>query len=165
MRKSAQAEDSGPDNLIRWCVVASRVNAVIYRHHRDEPLQFLERLSNPSGRLLESELSAERPGTTSASARGSEIRHSVGGEQVQHERVASQFARRIARVLEKAAQENRFGRLVLIAEPHFLGQLKHELSASVRHRIEHELAKEFHQGSDRDLLEFIQKNLFPLKAA
>lgn len=51
------------------------------------------------------------------------------------------FARRLATRLERLARSERIERLVLIAEPRFLGLLREQLSEPVRHVITREVAR------------------------
>jgi protein required for attachment to host cells len=131
-----------------WYVVANRTEAVIYREGRDHHFQFIQRLSNASGKKTETELDSDRPGRGSSSAGSGTIRHSLDRRFHRHEEMAKRFARRIVRTLEAGNLEGRFGAVVLVAEPHFLGLLRATLSKPLRERVRASVPREFAQGSD-----------------
>ncbi len=137
-------------NNKKWYVLANRTDAVIYKDAARAKFEFVERLSHSPGRLTESQLNSDRPGRGNSSATRS-IRHSLDRHHQHHENEAKSFARKIASTLEKAQSEERFAKIVLVAEPHFLGLLKAVLSRSVKQSIQHTLPKEYRQGSDRQL--------------
>jgi protein required for attachment to host cells len=58
--------------------------------------------------------------------------HATGGERRPRKIQAQRFARRIATELGKAGRAKRFDRLVLMAAPSFLGQLRAALPAAMR---------------------------------
>lgn len=65
-------------------------------------------------------------------------------EAVYH--VMQGFVRDVARLLKKARAENAYSRLVLVAEPRFLGELRSMLDARTTDRIAREI--------DRDLYDY-----------
>jgi protein required for attachment to host cells len=110
-------------------------------------------VANPAARLHDRDLKSDRPGRvydrapTAAGRRGSMAHHSTGGQQRPRVQQAQRFARRIARELERAQQQDRFDRLVLMAGPRFLGTLRAALHKSLRDAVE--VPKDLvHQGED-----------------
>jgi protein required for attachment to host cells len=53
-----------------------------------------------------------------------------------------QFAKKMAELLNVAAQAQRFGRLILVAPPKALGDLRAELSEGARALVVHEIHKD-----------------------
>lgn len=147
-----------PQRIRHWYLVANRKEAVLYEGQPGNDFRFLRRLENPQGKLTERELVADRPGRVFASAR-SGTRHAYEPRSLYHEEVARQFARRIGKVLEKDALQEEFSDLVILAEPHFLGLLHQQLSKKVRSLVRRELPREWHQGSDEELQDYLQQNL------
>jgi protein required for attachment to host cells len=137
---------------IRWYVLANRTEAVIYVDGDDRKFHFLERMSNPSGQLAERELTSDRPGRSYSSAAGGTVHHSLDRHRAQkHEEAARRFARSISQTLETARNEGRFGSLVLVAEPHFLGLLRDALPSSVQRTVRHEVNHEYGNASEDEL--------------
>lgn len=159
MGKYSAARDLDLSVKTRWYVVANRVEAVLYRDRPEHPFEFVERLSNPKGRLTEAELDSDRPGRSFSSAPGSTVRHGLDQRHVHHEQAAVQFAHHIGQVLWHALLDHQFARLVIVAEPHFLGLIRQSLPEQVTRLIEHEIPREFHEGSDAELRDYILRKI------
>jgi protein required for attachment to host cells len=78
-------------------------------------------------------LGTDRPGRSHESV-GS-ARHAIEPRQDLHEAAEAAFAREVADRLERAASAGRFGRLVLVALPAFLGRLRPALGEQARRRL------------------------------
>ena len=143
----------------RWYLVANRAEARIYQDRPKHGFEFVQRMENPEGKMSESELDSDRPGRSFSSARGASISHSLDQTAIRHETVAKRFAAMLAKVLESSVREGKFSELVLVAEPHFLGLLRAAIPASVRDRIGHEINREFAQGSDLALRDYLREKL------
>jgi len=117
-----------------WVVTADRAGARLLERNRDmqEGYEIIEEVNHPEGRLRDNEMETDRSGS-SRTARGpsasSAVRHTMGGSNSgsPHDRVAQLFAKSIADKLQHARTEGRFSRLVLAAEPRFLGMLRASL--------------------------------------
>lgn len=111
-----------------WIVVAHRAGARIFER-RSAPREFLliAELDNAEGRLKNTQLETDRPGM----ARG-QGGHGMNAKHSAHEHVATKFAAQIAEVLRTARNEHRIDRIVLMAEPHFLGMLRNSLDDVTR---------------------------------
>lgn len=123
-------------------VVADRVQARLFL--KNEPRASLEpagELDNPDGRKRNQEIDTDRPGQVSSATGGAP--HALERHEPAHERAASNFAREIARHLEKARNENAFDAVILVAEPGFLGMLRGSLDPVT--------AKHVRSTVDRDL--------------
>ncbi|MDR3606635.1 MAG: host attachment protein [Oligoflexia bacterium] len=155
MGKYSAAMDLGLNTRVRWYVVANRTDAVFYGRGKDKKFHFIDRLTNKRGHLRETELVSDKPGTGFSSAGGGTIHHGLDRRFEQHEQVAQRFARKIAFILDSAYRAENFRDLVLVAEPHFLGLLRAELSPPVRDAVKFEVPREYAQGSD----EKIQKQI------
>ena len=131
-----------------WYVVANRTDAVFYVEGRDLQFHFVDRLANKTGDLREAGLVSDRPGTGLSSTGSGALRHGLAGRTTHHELLALKFARKIASSLKVARNRKRFGQLVLVAEPHFMGLLKGALDAGTTRTISHEVGHEYAQGSD-----------------
>jgi protein required for attachment to host cells len=136
---------------VRWYLVANRAEAVIYRSSKDVKFKFVERFKHPESRVLEGDLDSDRPGTGFSSAGGGTIRHGLDRTFFHHEQASRQFAKILARHLDRTASEELYSELVLVSEPHFLGLLRAELSERVKRLISHEINREYSQGSDHEV--------------
>lgn len=95
------------------------------------------------------EIGADKPGRAFESADGS--RHAMEPRVDWHRFEKSQFARKMADVLERAATRQAFDRLVLVAPPQTLGDLRAALGRQARDRLSGELNKDLTQVAIHDL--------------
>lgn len=110
-----------------WVVVAHRAGARIYEN--DGPgkgLRMLQEIAHPEGRLQDKELETDRPGRTFDRV-GPGTRHAQSRQVTPSEHVAELWAKELAAVVEQGRTEQRYDRLVLVAEPRFLGRLQAQL--------------------------------------
>jgi len=83
------------------------------------------------------ELSSDRPGRTFESA--NVLRHAIDPAQDPHRELKRAFAVRLAALIEERLAESDFDRLVLVAPPVTLGDLRAALSKPARERVSAEL--------------------------
>jgi protein required for attachment to host cells len=68
-----------------------------------------------------------------------------------HEHTARTFAKELADIVDRGRTDGRFGRVVLVAEPHFLGLLRGSLSTEVTKMVEASVSKDLANVAIRDL--------------
>ncbi len=78
-------------------------------------------------------------------------RHALGKEHDEAETVAQAFAHKLAAHLDNARAKNAYGRLVLVAEPRFLGMLRAALTAPTAALVSARVEKDLGHVSDHDL--------------
>lgn len=123
-----------------WVVVASRTRCRIFSQHTHSgPLLQVEELDHPEGRMHGRELASDRPGRSFDSAGSG--RHAMGQTVDPHEQEQIRFAKTVATRIDVARKQHKFERLVLVADPRFLGHLRQGLSPATRHRLSAELQK------------------------
>ncbi|MGI9403845.1 MAG: host attachment protein [Hyphomicrobium sp.] len=83
------------------------------------------------------ELASDRPGRTFESA--DVMRHAIDPAQDPHRELKRAFAVRLAALLDERLARNAFDRLVLVAPPVTLGDLRAALSKPVKERVSAEL--------------------------
>ena len=135
-------------------VVADQAEARFYDMHiPGKSLRLTGRLLDPSARLHERDLVSDRPGRVfdraplSAGRRGAMAHHDTGGERSARRYAAVAFARRIGRQLDLARRQGRFERLVLMANPRFLGMLRQVLPPQLGECVAAVVPKDLvHQG-------------------
>jgi protein required for attachment to host cells len=123
-----------------WVVVASSTRCRIFTQRtHNGALLLLDELSHPEGRLHSRDLNSDRPGRSFDSQ--GEGRHAMGEPTDPVEQENLRFAKTIATILENARKKTQFDRLALVADPRFLGYLRHELSSITRQCVSTELQK------------------------
>jgi protein required for attachment to host cells len=124
-----------------WIVVANRVTARIFA--AESPLgaiEEVETLLHLQGRMQDVALITDKPGRTTE--RVGPGRSATDPDTSQHEHQATVFATEIAATLTKARNDARYGTLVLVAPPAFLGALRKAIDPQTRSRITLELDKD-----------------------
>ncbi len=137
-------------------VVADQGEARFYDAEPPEAaLHVSGRLLDPSARVHERDLVSDRPGRvfdhapTAGTRRGAMAHHDTGGERSARRDAAVVFARRIAEQLEQAHQHGQFERLVLMANPRFLGMLRRTLPMELERCVVAEVHKDLVHQSDQ----------------
>jgi len=126
---------------ITWVLVADGSRAAIYRN--DGPGRGLEALPD---RRFEIELPPDRalrddrPGRSFESA--SEARHAMSPPTDFHRREKEWFAEQLAGAVEQAAKTGDYDRLVIVAPPQALGNLRDALGDHAKARLAGELNKD-----------------------
>ncbi|MGR8921439.1 MAG: host attachment protein [Gammaproteobacteria bacterium] len=128
----------------RWLLVANQSAARLFEVNADTPrLREIEDFTNPSGRLHDGDLDADRGGRTFDSA--GEGRHAMTREQSATGQAADAFARDLAARLAAGRKADDCGALLLVAEPRFLGRLRAMLddatAALVRDTLDKDLTR------------------------
>ena len=138
-----------------WIVVANRAGARIFaRPSEDAELGLVTRMAHPEGRMTNRELESDKQGSARfGSSGGGYERH-----EDSHEHSARKFAAEIAKHLDHARTSHSFDQLVLVAEPHFLGMLKHELSRETAARVRETVHKDLHAVPDRDIASHVPRH-------
>ena len=117
-----------------WLVVANHTQARIFTAESPTlaELTEIEDLTHPQSRLHDREMTSDLPGKIKSPTVGGHA-FEAATDPKQHEAV--NFAHRLAQRLESGLNANAFDRLAIIAEPTFLGMLRHCLSAPVKNTI------------------------------
>lgn len=106
--------------MTTWVLVANRTGARIF--HRDgRTLRLIRTIDHPEGRKADQDIETGPQRTFDSHTQGNDPRSSP------HEHDANAFAKAIAAELHLGRTERGVDRLVLVAEPHFLGLVRQEL--------------------------------------
>ncbi|MEN3791496.1 host attachment family protein [Fulvimarina sp. MAC3] len=125
-----------------WLLIADGEKALFLKNLGDQELpnfeiQRVEEQDNPS----DAEQSANRPGR--AGDGGASNPHRSAFEDTDWHKLAKErFAAELADILYKMAIKHRFEKIVLVASPSTLGELREHLHKEVEHRIVGEIAKD-----------------------
>ena len=133
-----------------WIVAADASRARILQVADRDRLVEVESLVNPEGRLQDREINTDGPGRFPG---GNTWEPDVGAVEHRNEL----FAKRVAGYLESARNDQRYERLVLVAAPKMLGQLRQELDKEVRKLVLDEVPKDLSWFNARELEQYFAK--------
>jgi protein required for attachment to host cells len=134
-----------------WVLVcdASRARVLAFdRAH--EPWTVVEDLSHPAGRARSRELVDDKAGRMGP---GSQPRTDPASTE------EARFAHRLGGLLERGFDDHRYGDLVLVAPPRFLGLLRTSLTAPVARRVTTTVDKDLTRTDPRELRDRLQGRL------
>lgn len=146
-------QDKGPiphKRVLTWILVADGARARILAH--EGPGKGLVDAMDHDfvgSKERMSDMVSDRPGRTQGSHDSSH--HAFGPKTEWHRFEKNQFAKRMAEILEKAATQNLYDRLVLVAPPQALGDLRAALGQHAQKKITGELDKDLTHVSVHDL--------------
>lgn len=147
-------------------VVADRGEARFYdTRHADSKLQLVGRITDPEAHLPDREFKSDRPGRVfdhapGGARRGAVAHHSTGGERTPRKHEAELFARRVVDELERARHQDNFDRLVLMAAPEFLGELRDIIPKSLSAHIVLEVNKDLIHQDERAISAHLTPDVF-----
>lgn len=123
----------------QWVVVADSSRARFFEAQSNlESLVELEDLLSPAGRMDETELRHDAKGRFYGKGEREQA-HTAEPAVNAKTHAAQQFSKAVMQRLEQACEKKYYDRLILVAPPHFLGQLHKQLSQRVVQRITQEL--------------------------
>jgi len=121
------------------------------------PLQEIETISHPEGRMHEQDMLSDSPGKMSGAGKGSSHAFQDKTEPKQQEVI--DFAKRISVYLESARTSEKIISLIIVAAPAFLGELRKHMSAELNEMVAFELDKNLTQHSIDDIRNHLPKYL------
>jgi len=137
-------------------VVADSARARIFTADSDHsPLNEIETMAHPVGRMHEQNMVSDMPGKGSGKGGGGDHAYQEKIEPKEQEIIA--FAKRIADYLDDARKANKLNKLILVAAPAFLGELRTHLSNETSEKIVFELDKNIAQHSVEDIRTHLPK--------
>jgi protein required for attachment to host cells len=132
-----------------WILVCDAASARLFESPGNiEILALIKSFDHPASRKKVSEQLSDRRGSTKTAS-------GVHGGQPAHsslKEVESQrFAQKLAHYINKRNSNGHFKRLILVAPPHFLGQINHCLSETALKLVSHSLDKDYTHLKDHEL--------------
>jgi protein required for attachment to host cells len=133
-----------------WVVVGDSSGARIFKFDRyADTWALIEKVVADS--------SAVDTGTADFGRKASEHKGALHGhgniENVTWETAERRFAHRLAHILERGLAENAFGRLILVAQPKLLGELRENMSRGLQAKIVSEVCKDYVHLTAREIRE------------
>jgi protein required for attachment to host cells len=141
-----------------WILVANASEAKVYANKGiNKGLETVTTLNHPDSRRKGSELVSDRPGHMQGFGNGHGARNpATDPKQYEHEA----FARELAQYLEQGRANNSYDRLIVVAEPHFLGLLNNTLNAQVRGLVAESVPKDYVRVTAKELASHLEKYIF-----
>ncbi|HEY9032471.1 MAG TPA: host attachment protein [Pseudomonadales bacterium] len=134
-------------------LVAESSRARLFHWQSKDVLHEIDSFSHPASRLHEQDLASDKPGRTYDSAGAGRHAEQPPTDAKTHE--AQVFARQLAERLESSRTHQDFDQLIVIAAPHFLGQLRHSMGAALQQTVIHELDKNLVQQPLDEILQHL----------
>lgn len=138
-----------------WILTANRSSASLFES--DWPGKSMRRIQDvphPQGREQNSDIDTDKPGRSFDSFGQGRHAMSTGQEPVEH--IAQQFALDLAEVLNKGRVVHAYDKLVLMAEPKFLGVLRAALDKHTAALVVQTVHKELPNVKEEDLAEYLK---------
>ena len=131
-------------------VVADSSRARIFTvDSKHSPLNEIETIAHPEGRLQDQDLVSDMPGKESGKGGGGDHAFQERTDPKKQEMIV--FAKRIADYLDDARKANKLNKLLIVAAPAFLGELRNHLSVKTSERIVYELDKNLAHHDEKDI--------------
>ena len=151
---------------VTWVVLADGARArIVAKEGPGAELKLIYEAEDATAKLPAREIEADRPGRTfdsgghgDAAAQG---RHAYEPPTDPRRKQQADFIRAVDEVLDAAASKGSFDRLVLIAPPKALGDLRASLAKHVSRMVSEEIPKDLVDVSIHDLPERLQDVLKP----
>lgn len=139
-----------------WIVVADGARVRVFRHGAGR-LTAVPGLAVETRAARNRELVTDRPGRVYSRMRGvpSAVEDGAGAHREEKRR----FVVRLAATLAEAEAEGRFARLVLMAPPRVLGELRRAMPTSLRRRVDAEVRKDLTHAAPADILAHVPGTL------
>lgn len=142
-----------------WIVVADGETARIYsalgRTARlEQALPYELRMPDPPTR----EQGADKPGRVFDSHGAG--RHAIQPHADWHREAKHQFAREIAELLKRKAQEDQFDELVVVAPPPVMGDLRKDFDEHTKARVKAEVTKDLTKLSPTELQDYLTREVW-----
>lgn len=144
-----------------WIVVADGARAKILRVDRPRRrLELVREMSSAEARQKPSTLMTDRQGRAlDSGSTGQRSAMDAPTDPQRHEK--EKFVRQLAGQLAGGLNAGRYERLLLVAAPQALGDLRAVLDERVRERVGEEIAKDLTQKNPRELAEHLAPLLWP----
>ena len=142
-----------------WVVVANRAGARVLQTGTDVALIPVKDIAHAEGRLQAREIDSDKRGRTFD--RMGQHHHASESEISPTQTVAERFAKELADLLYKGRTERQFDKLVLVAEPGFLGYVRAKLDDVTARSVVATVPKDLLRSSEQELQRQVAAELRP----
>lgn len=137
-------------------VVADSTRARIFTADSvHSPLNEIETMAHPEGRMHEQNMVSDMPGKDSGKGGGGD--HAFQEKIEPKEQEMIEFAKRIADYLDNARKANELDKLLIVAAPALLGELRTHLSVETSEKIAFELDKNIAHHDVEDIRQHLSE--------
>jgi protein required for attachment to host cells len=138
-----------------WILVANAGEARLFSNSGpNKGLRLVRQITHPASREKVSDLISDRAGHGVGAGGGSFLPASDPKQQE-----AEVFAHELVKELEQGRVNNAFDRVILAANPSFLGLLNNAMSPGLRGMVSDTLQKDYTKATEKELAEHLQKVL------
>jgi protein required for attachment to host cells len=132
-----------------WILVSNASIGRLFRNSGpNKGLELVQEFSHPQSREKNANLVSDRPGHNPGAGNG---HGSFVPATLPKEHEADLFALELARELDSGRIGNLYSRLVLVASPAFMGQLKRHLTDAVHKLVSDSVEKDYTRSTDKEL--------------
>ena len=135
-----------------WILSANRSSASLFER-AGTSVRRLQNVPHPQGAMQNRETGTDKPGRSFDSF--GQGRHAMSTEQEPVEHIAQQFALDLAEVLNKGRLAQAYDKLVLIAEPKFLGILRAALDKHTAALVVQTIGKDLPDINEEDIAKYL----------
>jgi len=135
-----------------WVLVAHRTGARLFEQ-KGRKLELLRSIEHAAGRIEDRDLEAGPQRTFDSHAQG---RYAADRGSSPHERASKSFAHELAKLLEEKRSASGVERIVLVAEPRFLGLLRAELGSATAALVAATVPKDLGGVSSSEVLQHLE---------
>ena len=138
-----------------WILTANRSGATLFEvAGRATALRRLREFPHPEGHLRNRDIDADKPGRAFDSLGMG--RHGMSTARTPTEQLASEFARQLADVLNDGRNAHAYDKLVLIAEPRFLGLLRAALDTNTAAAVVQTVSKDLPDATEEQVAGYLE---------
>lgn len=138
---------------ITWILVSNASRGRLFRNTGpNKGLELIREFAHPQSREKNANLVSDRPGHNPGAGNG---HGSFVSSTQPKEHEADVFALELARELDAGRVNNLYSRLVLVASPAFMGQIKQHLSGAVQKLVSDSLEKDYTQSAEKELNQYL----------
>lgn len=139
-----------------WYIVASQKSVRVFTEVAAKPrIKLIQTVENPLAQEKKKDLVKKQAGKAVKSAGRFGVSRHVEIKNDPREQSVLQFARQIAKFLDGEKKQKNFQSLTIVAEPHFLGRVKSELTPAVKKTVTDWIQKDLQKTSKKQLEDFL----------
>ena len=141
-----------------WILVANASQAKLYANTGPKKgLKLLKDLKHPESREKASDLVSDRPGQMHSPGNGHRASQPKTDPKTNE---ARHFAQELAKELNHARSSGQVGRLILVAQPAFMGLINEKLDGQTASLVSDRFEKDYTKSSEKELAGHLERCIF-----